>query len=267
LKICGVCREHKDDSEFHKDKSGKLISKCKKCKADYDKIYVAKNREKRKLQQSKYSSDNKEKIASYSVAWRQKNAEHLKESKAKYRSEHKEEISEKQKLYYEKNKEKVLESCKKWAARNRDKVNASFRKYWLKNKAIYRAYSRERDVAKLNASVAWADKDLVKGFYKLSARLEEWLGGSYHVDHIIPLKHPHVCGLHNEFNLQVLSAKDNLSKSNKFNSDDFTVVQTKERQDMSKCFNIDEQNDSDEFTGHGDVPPPPPKDPKKPVGG
>lgn len=29
----------------------------------------------------------------------------------------------------------------------------------------------------------------------------------------------------------------------------------------------DTDPDGDEFTGHGDVPPPPPKDPKKPVGG
>ena len=40
-------------------------------------------------------------------------------------------------------------------------------------------------------------------------------GIKHEVDHIIPLQSPFVCGLHVEYNLQVITAKMNRSKGNK----------------------------------------------------
>ena len=56
----------------------------------------------------------------------------------------------------------------------------------------------------------WADREKILEIYLKAREL------SMHVDHVIPLNHELVCGLHNEFNLQLLPPADNIAKSNLF---------------------------------------------------
>ncbi|QFP93690.1 hypothetical protein [Ralstonia phage P-PSG-11-1] len=60
--------------------------------------------------------------------------------------------------------------------------------------------------------------DTIKGIYREAAER------GLQVDHIIPLKHPLVCGLHVECNLQLLSSEANNKKRNKFDPMTFEVV-------------------------------------------
>ncbi len=86
-------------------------------------------------------------------------------------------------------------------------------------KAAHRSYMREnqatRDARKLKATPHWLTQEQhaeIKAIYQDAALRE----GLWHVDHIIPLRHPNICGLHVSWNLQVLTANDNQNKSNSF---------------------------------------------------
>lgn len=70
-------------------------------------------------------------------------------------------------------------------------------------------YQASRKADKLNATPSWANLNKIKEIYSKCPV-------GYHVDHVIPLVGSNVCGLHVENNLQYLTAKDNLQKSNKF---------------------------------------------------
>lgn len=62
----------------------------------------------------------------------------------------------------------------------------------------------------------WADLDQIRQIYLEANHLTKVTGIPHVVDHIIPRKHPLVCGLHNQFNLQILTRKENSLKSNRF---------------------------------------------------
>ncbi len=66
-----------------------------------------------------------------------------------------------------------------------------------------RLFMRER-------TPAWANLVLIRVLYNTS-RL---LGAAWHVDHVVPLVHPHVCGLHCSDNLRVIRCLENINKSN-----------------------------------------------------
>ncbi len=89
-----------------------------------------------------------------------------------------------------------------------ERLKDNKRIYYENNKDKFRSYVAKRKAAKLQAIPKWADLEKIKEIYKKCPE-------GYHVDHYYPLQGKTVCGLHVEYNLQYLSAKDNLSKGNK----------------------------------------------------
>ena len=70
----------------------------------------------------------------------------------------------------------------------------------------------ERYYYQRSVTPAWADIRVIAKIYRKSKRL----GSGWHVDHIVPLIHPRVCGLHCEDNLAVITEAENIAKSNHF---------------------------------------------------
>ena len=62
----------------------------------------------------------------------------------------------------------------------------------------------------------WANKSKINEIYLRSQELTRETGVKHEVDHIIPLQHPRVCGLHIPENLQILTKSENRKKSNYF---------------------------------------------------
>ena len=134
-------------------------------------------------------------------------------------------------LYYQNNKAKKLQYCadlykeKSEEIKQRTKLDYSTNKearatkkaQWKKsNKNKIAFYSAKRRASERNATPAWADLNKIQDFYDTANGLSMLTGIWYHVDHIIPLTNKYVCGLHTQSNLQVIPAKDNLIKKNKF---------------------------------------------------
>lgn len=116
-----------------------------------------------------------------------------------------------------KNKDKVASYDKEWQEKNKDKKAKSYKKWQQTHKGFVNSINSKRRADEKAATPSWADLDKIRSFYNVAQYLD-WASGGFvkhHVDHIVPLRGKNVCGLHVEYNLQVLTQDDNLRKSNK----------------------------------------------------
>jgi hypothetical protein len=93
----------------------------------------------------------------------------------------------------------------RWKARNPDKVNAQCAK---------------RRASKHSATPPWltnAHLNQITSYYTYAKLRERLTSVEHHVDHIVPILGKSVCGLHVPWNLQVITATENLRKNNRFN--------------------------------------------------
>ena len=152
---------------------------CNDCR----RAWYTENARKKRLEKGIVPRYDPEKLAANKEKKRQKSLEHLKKLSLKMAAEQ----PEKLKLLRKKAVMKFVEN-------NRGLVNS-------KN-SHYRAMRR--------CATTSFGQDGVVEIYKLAAER------SMEVDHIVPLRSKVVCGLHNIFNLQLLSKSENSAKRNRF---------------------------------------------------
>lgn len=117
--------------------------------------------------------------------------------------------------YYVANRERVLARQAAGYAADPAKYAARVKAYRAAHRAEYVARVVRYQTTKIRATPAWANADLVAAYYVLAEVMGRATGVPHHVDHVEPLRGRHVCGLHNEFNLQVLPAEVNIAKGNR----------------------------------------------------
>ena len=192
VKICAYCCIDKPIGEFYrrKDSQDGYRSDCKSC------------RKKRSLTNHYADKENKNKKSR--EAYHNKIAKNPSFNADLYALK-KEYILSKSAESYQRNKKTIKARVQKWVENNRGKSNA-----------IKKAYK----AAKSMACPEWVRRD--KGlrakmdqFYEDAFRISVDTGIKHHVDHIVPLRGKTVSGLHVPWNLQVIPASENCSKSNK----------------------------------------------------
>ena len=188
MKTCSTCKAEKPRSEFHRKADAKdgLHPHCKGCRRVLG------------------------------TAYRARNIEHaLEYDRARNKLPHRLEAKRKQ---YRADSRKYLARNKEYAQANPEIIRKARNAYTARNPAKTLASVRRRQARKLNATPAWANQFFIEEIYELARmRTQQKTGGiaEWQVDHIVPLQHPLVQGLHVEYNLQVIPALQNQQKGNR----------------------------------------------------
>jgi len=217
MKRCPTCNKTKTIECFFRDssRSDGYEGVCKDCRkvlrVGDAKIYYLKNKDRIKKRVHGYYLLNKDKILTSQKIYYENNKEKVLEVNKLWRENNKDRKALMDKLYVESNSEKVKRYKSDW-----DK------KWRANNKGIKNANTAKRHAALMRRTPNYADLTQIKQFYTEAERLTKETGVPYHVDHIIPLQGLIVCGFHHENNLRIVTAKENMSKGNRF----FPVINT-----------------------------------------
>lgn len=123
------------------------------------------------------------------------------------------------------NQTTIKESRLQWLEKNPSKRKESSAKYQKANRAYYNSYSslrnRYQKQAQLKSLTEW-DLFYIEELYDIASKR------GLEIDHIIPIKHNKICGLHVPWNLQMLTRSENAKKSNKYDEDVVCIFKDKQ---------------------------------------
>ena len=172
-----------------------------------------------------WKAANPEKVAASKKAWYDANKERAAATSKAWNEANKERRAACYKAWREANKEKKAATDKAWGEANKERKAANNKAWKEENRGTVNAIDAKRRAAKIERTPPWSNSEFekfaIKEAYICSQEREAATGVRYQVDHIIPLQGVRVSGLHVAANLQVITAKENGEKSNKFNIEEF----------------------------------------------
>lgn len=218
MKTCRSCKTEKPLVDFFPKKGGRfgVSGSCRICDSARSRAYRTDQADAIRQQRLAYRQANRARLAAAS------RADYAANNAARKKT---------QKAWREKNTASRREYNARWRAANRQwLVDYEARRHgsaYLRNlvsrladparwRAYMAEYARKKTLHLKQAQPVWADRKAIRDIYLLAQIFTETTGVPHHVDHIVPLRGKNICGLHVETNLQILTASDNLAKSNSF---------------------------------------------------
>jgi hypothetical protein len=185
MRRCGKCKQNKPLHAFNKSKTGSngYYFYCRGCASEVRKLWYTKNKTKRIRQTKEYASKNSEKYKILKHRW------------------------------YENNKTYFRAHCANYEKKNPELRKSIAKKYYSSPRGLAKARNQtaKRRARKLRATPPWLTSTHLKEIEAIYKNCPK----GFHVDHIVPLQGKNVCGLHVPWNLNIVSAKENLTKGNK----------------------------------------------------
>lgn len=178
---------------------------CVVCASEASRKWVAANPERSKANKRRHYDANIDKIKERAKVWRADNLEQARASLQKRRNTPEGKAARKE-------------------YRERPEVKAYQKAYmteWYsepEHKARSHVSSAEERARKFGKMPSWHDqeREAILALYTEAATLSATTGIPREVDHIIPLRHDEVCGLHTLANLRIITRRENRAKNNRF---------------------------------------------------
>lgn len=117
------------------------------------------------------------------------------------------------------NSEERKKYMSEYAEKERERIRQHASVYQKRNKGKVNARTAQRHAAKMRRKPQWLSKEekiKIQCYYQVASMRTKESGFPWHVDHIVPLQGQSVSGLHVPWNLQVIPARENIRKSNRY---------------------------------------------------